>query len=362
MSLPIIIMASLVGVFLVAIIIFLISQKKSDKDEADSNQEIINQLEIDIKDAKEDRESGVKADAVQPKESMTPPPPPEPAPIERPLEIQRDTERYQDEDESKPNYDNVVDYGSIFDSQPDESEELIKTEEADETDDQDDIAPSSIFATEEEDAAESFTLEQELETEEESESIGILDEDSLEDEEDEDEEIISTFLDEDEDEVDSILPEELFSADLAAAFQDDDEDEQELEIADVKEEAAPALSDSELDSLFGKPEEETPPSPPPTPVPEAEMDPEDVKRHEKSRRIARVIINDIRNYNPEKLAEGIKAGNIMKTLGVEVERGRQLYIKRVPPDIARSTNYYREALIKILSDGRSDLFGWKNEK
>jgi hypothetical protein len=96
-------------------------------------------------------------------------------------------------------------------------------------------------------------------------------------------------------------------------------------------------------------------APPPTPI---LLDPEEEKAHEKARRIARVIINDIRNYNPEKLAEGIRSGNIMKTLGIEIERGRQLYIKRVPPEIAKATNYYRESLIKILADGRADLFGW----
>jgi len=95
----------------------------------------------------------------------------------------------------------------------------------------------------------------------------------------------------------------------------------------------------------------------PKPAAPAAMDPEDQKRHEKARRIARVIVNDIRNYNPENLAEGIRMGNIMKTLGKEVERGRLLYIKRVPQDITRETNYYREALIKILADGRPDLLG-----
>ncbi len=93
-------------------------------------------------------------------------------------------------------------------------------------------------------------------------------------------------------------------------------------------------------------------------IPAAEMDPEEEKAHEKARRIARVIINDIRNYNPDKLAEGIRIGNIMKTLGAEVEMGRQLYVKRVPPEIARNTNYYRENLIKILADGRADLLGF----
>ncbi len=90
---------------------------------------------------------------------------------------------------------------------------------------------------------------------------------------------------------------------------------------------------------------------------EPRFDPENQKRHDKARRIARVIVNDIRNYNPENLAEGIRIGNIMKTLGKEVERGRLLYIKRVPHDIVKETNYYREALVKILADGQTELLG-----
>lgn len=94
------------------------------------------------------------------------------------------------------------------------------------------------------------------------------------------------------------------------------------------------------------------------PEPDSEIDQENQKRHEKARRIARVIVNDIRNYNPDNLAEGIRIGNIMKTLGKEVERGRLLYIKRVAPDIVKETNYYREALINILADGQPELLGF----
>jgi outer membrane biosynthesis protein TonB len=102
------------------------------------------------------------------------------------------------------------------------------------------------------------------------------------------------------------------------------------------------------------------PAPVPVPVSESgsDIDQENQKRHEKARRIARVIVNDIRNYNPDNLAEGIRIGNIMKTLGKEVERGRLLYIKRVAPDIVKETNYYREALINILADGQPGLLGF----
>lgn len=137
---------------------------------------------------------------------------------------------------------------------------------------------------------------------------------------------------------------------------EDLQDSDYLSAAPKAPEVTENMQESEpLRAIQPKPKPEpTPPPPPPKP---AEPDPEEQKRHDKAKRIARVIVNDIRNYNPDKLAEGIRMGGIMKTLGKEVERGRLLYIKRVPPEITRETNYYREALIKILADGQPDLLG-----
>jgi hypothetical protein len=151
---------------------------------------------------------------------------------------------------------------------------------------------------------------------------------------------------------DTMKPESIFFSPAAVAAPEAPS-EQDIEM--LLHAAAPKVAEIKKETPAPAPA----PTPPPQPVQEAEPDPEEIKRHEKARRIARVIINDIRNYNPDKLAEGIRQGNILKTLGVEIERGRQLYIKRVPPDIAKITNYYRESLIKILADGRPELFGWK---
>ena len=129
----------------------------------------------------------------------------------------------------------------------------------------------------------------------------------------------------------------------------------------------PLATSTEQDSKESPPAGEAPVVKPTESVTESEVtepkadssfDLENQKRHEKAKRIARVIVNDIRNYNPDNLAEGIRISNIMKTLGKEVERGRLLYIKRVPPDIVKETNYYREALINILADGRPELLGF----
>ncbi|MBN1552738.1 hypothetical protein JW979_14790, partial [bacterium] len=154
----------------------------------------------------------------------------------------------------------------------------------------------------------------------------------------------------DKDLLGDLTADDLFAADTSTTLESEETDK----TSDEKITEVP--SDEEIDKILDSRHTEA--APEAAIVKPTELDPEEEKRHEKARRIARVIINDIRNYNPEKLADGIRSGNIMKTLGVEIERGRQLYIKRVPQDIARVTNYYRESLIKILADGRTDLFGW----
>ena len=237
-------------------------------------------------------------------------------------------------DEDQPDFGNMMDYGSIFEAQ--EKMESNESEDAEkETDDNFSIAADFLdpIATDE-DQEDDVTSETEFgaETIRSAGSAGsILDDDS---------EDTGALISETE----TVKPEDIFGS-MDAGGAEEFQVPSEMEIEDLL--APPGITAME----------ESKPEPAPAVEAPKELDPEEQKRHEKSRRIARVIINDIRNYNPDKLAEGIRIGNIVKTLGVEIERGRQLYIKRVPPDIARSTNYYRESLIKILSDGRPELLG-----
>jgi len=76
-----------------------------------------------------------------------------------------------------------------------------------------------------------------------------------------------------------------------------------------------------------------------------EDDPEAV---EKARRFARIIVSDIALYNQEAVAEGIRNGTFYELLKTDVDEGRELYEKRVPPAIKTRKDYYQEAFDNFI--------------
>ncbi|MBI5420258.1 MAG: hypothetical protein HZA60_09220 [Deltaproteobacteria bacterium] len=73
-----------------------------------------------------------------------------------------------------------------------------------------------------------------------------------------------------------------------------------------------------------------------------------VKDLEVARRIARAVVSDIALYNAKKVEEGIARDTLFDLLRDEIEEGRNYYQSRVDPEIARSTNYFNEALVDVL--------------
>ena len=79
--------------------------------------------------------------------------------------------------------------------------------------------------------------------------------------------------------------------------------------------------------------------------------------HEEARRIARLLVSDIRLYNEASLDEGRKHGDIYERLREDIERARQTYNERVPDSLRQSTNYFHEELVRSLADGRPEILG-----
>lgn len=67
-----------------------------------------------------------------------------------------------------------------------------------------------------------------------------------------------------------------------------------------------------------------------------------------ARRLARVIISDIALYNKEKIKEGIRNDNLFELLAKELKEGLDLYLSRVDPELARTTNFYNRAIVDVL--------------
>jgi hypothetical protein len=82
-------------------------------------------------------------------------------------------------------------------------------------------------------------------------------------------------------------------------------------------------------------------------LPEAER-----LKHERARRLARVLASDIAINNKEKRDRGIKDGNLVAVLGYEIKKSWDVYKERVTPDMANSTPYFRDALNEMLAEGK----------
>jgi predicted Zn finger-like uncharacterized protein len=87
------------------------------------------------------------------------------------------------------------------------------------------------------------------------------------------------------------------------------------------------------------------------PVPEG-LPPEEKVRHEKARRLARVLASDIAIYNREKKDRGLAEGNLVAVLGYEIKKSWEIYKERVGGDFANATPYFRDALNDLLAEGK----------
>ncbi len=73
---------------------------------------------------------------------------------------------------------------------------------------------------------------------------------------------------------------------------------------------------------------------------------------DRARRLARVLVSDILCYNQDKRDRALLDGDLMTELGDEIKKSWELYKEKVGPELANSTNYFKEALNEILADGQ----------
>jgi hypothetical protein len=73
---------------------------------------------------------------------------------------------------------------------------------------------------------------------------------------------------------------------------------------------------------------------------------------DRARRLARVLVSDILCYNQDRRDRALVDGNLMTALGDEIKKSWELYKEKVGPEVAKSTDYFKEALNEILADGQ----------
>ena len=72
-------------------------------------------------------------------------------------------------------------------------------------------------------------------------------------------------------------------------------------------------------------------------------------------RLAPAIASDISLYNEEKIVSGIENDNLFDVLEDELDEGRELYRKRVAPEIISSSNFFERAVVDIIVKSKAHI-------
>jgi hypothetical protein len=76
-----------------------------------------------------------------------------------------------------------------------------------------------------------------------------------------------------------------------------------------------------------------------------------------ARRIARLLVSEIKLYNERKVAEGRLAGDLYERLRDDIERSRQVYVERTPEHVRTTSDFFQEELVRILAEGKPEALG-----
>jgi hypothetical protein len=79
--------------------------------------------------------------------------------------------------------------------------------------------------------------------------------------------------------------------------------------------------------------------------------------HSDARRFARLLVSEIKLYNEQKVAQGRESGEIYDVLREAIDRSREMYDKRVQPDVAAKFDYFHYELVNNLAEGVEEKLG-----
>jgi len=84
---------------------------------------------------------------------------------------------------------------------------------------------------------------------------------------------------------------------------------------------------------------------------------EEQAKHEEARRFARLLVSEIKLYNEEEVERGRVNRDLYHRLKEDVDRSKEMYEKRISPEIRAARDYFHEELLRILADGDPDALG-----
>ena len=84
---------------------------------------------------------------------------------------------------------------------------------------------------------------------------------------------------------------------------------------------------------------------------------EERRLHNDARRFARLLVSEIKLYNEQKVIEGRSQSDLYERLKEYIDRSREMYDKRVKPDVAMRFDYFHHELVNTLAEGHSEKLG-----
>lgn len=79
--------------------------------------------------------------------------------------------------------------------------------------------------------------------------------------------------------------------------------------------------------------------------------------HRKAKRFARLLVDEIRLYNKDKVNEGRERRDLYDRLRDDIEKSRATYEKRFGQSEAGSADYFNQELVRILANNDATLLG-----
>jgi hypothetical protein len=79
--------------------------------------------------------------------------------------------------------------------------------------------------------------------------------------------------------------------------------------------------------------------------------------HEEARRLARLLVSEIKLYNEEQVEEGRRQRDIYPRLQEDIDRSRQMYEERVDPRVRGEVDYFQQEMVSILAGGDAAALG-----
>ena len=83
----------------------------------------------------------------------------------------------------------------------------------------------------------------------------------------------------------------------------------------------------------------------------------DEQLHNDARRLAHLLVMEIKLDNEAKVYDGIQNGDLYKQLKKEIDRSRKVYESRVSAVVAVKYDYFYDELVKNLAGGDASRLG-----